>query len=84
MNHLNSLLKDGLNNKKLNGITTPYLYIGCFRSTFAWHTEDYDMASINYNHYGAPKIWYTIPKRDIKKFTSFVKNLFPADFLECS
>ena len=83
MNRLNSLLKDGLNNKHLKGITTPYLYFGGLRTTFAWHVEDYNMASINYNHYGAPKIWYTIPKKDYKRFESFIKNLFPAEFLEC-
>ena len=68
INYLDSLLKEGLNKKNLKGITTPYLYIGGFRTTFAWHVEDYNLASINYMHYGAPKVWYTIARKDYKKF----------------
>ena len=84
INYLDSLLKEGLNKKNLKGITTPYLYIGGFRTTFAWHVEDYNLASINYMHYGAPKVWYTIARKDYKKFQQFVKNIFPREFLECS
>ena len=42
-----------------------------------------NMASINYHHHGAPKLWYTIPKKDQKKFESLVKNIFTENFLDC-
>lgn len=84
LNKLDSVLKDGLGKTRLSGITNPYLYIGGFGTIFGWHIEDLNMASINYNHHGAPKLWYTIPKKDQKKFESFVKNIFPGNFLECS
>lgn len=35
---------------------------------FSWHVEDYNMASINYMHFGKPKIWYVVSKDDYKLF----------------
>lgn len=50
---------------------------------FAWHVEDYNLSSINYNHYGCPKFWYCIGSRDAKKFENYVKNKYPDAFIEC-
>jgi len=58
-----SVLNGGLT-KELKGINSTYLYIGSWKSTFAWHKEDYDLAAINYLHYGKPKLWYSIPPSD--------------------
>jgi len=41
---------------------------------FGWHVEDLNMASINFNHSGAPKFWYSIGRKDYKKFESYVKE----------
>lgn len=45
----------------LNGINVPWMYYGSLFSTFCWHNEDNYLYSINYNHRGAPKVWYGIP-----------------------
>ena len=49
-----SILKEGIE-KDLKGVSSPYLYIGCWKSMFAWHKEDLDLSSINFLHFGKPK-----------------------------
>ncbi|KAI4834845.1 JmjC domain-containing protein 1 [Plasmodium brasilianum] len=47
----------------IEGVNIPWLYVGTLFSSFCWHTEDNYFASINYQHWGKPKIWYVIPPR---------------------
>lgn len=101
---MNTLLSRTLEDKgcELPGVSTPYLYFGMWRSTFAWyapldqqalpltnlcelsgysqricccrHTEDCDLHSVNYLHFGAPKTWYIVPPQFRTKFENALKN----------
>ena len=68
----------------LPGVTTPYLYFGMWRASFAWHVEDMDLYSINYIHFGAPKQWYAIRQADRKRFESVMASTFPAEARKCA
>ncbi len=54
VSRLDSLLSRTLREKNitLSGVNSSYLYFGMWRSLFAWHTEDCDLYSVNYLHYG--------------------------------
>lgn len=42
---------------KMDGIVSPFLYVGTEYASFGWHIEDGALFSINYLHYGAACIW---------------------------
>lgn len=43
-------------------------YFGMWRSFFGWHKEDFDLLSINYLHFGDPKMWYCVSPKHQDKF----------------
>ena len=68
---------------EVTGVTSAYLYFGMWRAMFAWHTEDMDLYSVNYVHYGAPKHWYAIPVAHREKFERMAQDFFPDLASEC-
>jgi len=65
----------------ISGLTIPWLYFGMIFSTFCWHVEDLFLYSLNYMHYGSPKIWYSIPVNEKDKMDKYLTKKYKE--LEC-
>jgi hypothetical protein len=75
LNNLGTILDDI--DEVIQGVNTSYLYFGMWKSTFAWHTEDMDLYSINFLHFGEPKSWYIISPENGKRFEEIASRLYP-------
>jgi len=58
----------------MSGVNVPWSYCGLRFSTFCWHYEDLMMPSINYSHFGKPKLWYGVPESSREQFDKVVKE----------
>lgn len=78
---LDTMGEDGIS---IDGVNTAYLYFGMWKTTFAWHTEDMDLYSINYLHFGEPKTWYAVPPQYGRRLEKVANAAFPASYKACS
>lgn len=67
---------------KVKGINTAYVYTGMQYSTFAAHTEDSGLASMNLLHSGMPKLWYGFSSQNAHKLEELVKLYTPKN-IDC-
>lgn len=69
---------------QIDGVNTAYLYFGMWKTTFAWHTEDMDLYSINYLHFGEAKTWYAVPPAYGRQLEKVANKYFPASYRSCN
>ncbi|XP_061549586.1 lysine-specific demethylase 4A isoform X1 [Phycodurus eques] len=83
--HLNTILDtvESESGITIEGVNTPYLYFGMWKTTFAWHTEDMDLYSINYLHFGEPKSWYCVPPEHGRRFERLAQGFFSGSAQTC-
>jgi histone demethylase JARID1 len=63
--------------EKTTGISVPWLYFGMTLSAFCWHVEDHHFYSVNYHHFGAPKVWYSVPASHSARLEAYMQSKLP-------
>ncbi|XVF42295.1 hypothetical protein PTKIN_Ptkin01aG0349800 [Pterospermum kingtungense] len=66
----------------ISGVLVPWLYVGMCFSSFCWHVEDHHLYSLNYMHWGAPKLWYGVPGKNSPNLEEAMKKNLPDLFDE--
>ncbi|KAL0854665.1 hypothetical protein Bca101_059817 [Brassica carinata] len=66
----------------ISGVLVPWLYVGMCFSSFCWHVEDHHLYSLNYHHFGEPKVWYGIPGSDATSLEKAMRKHLPDLFEE--
>ncbi|GAB2277626.1 hypothetical protein Dimus_012334 [Dionaea muscipula] len=66
----------------ISGVQVPWLYIGMCFSSFCWHVEDHHLYSLNYMHFGAPKLWYGVPGKEAANLERAMRKHLPDLFKE--
>ncbi|GAB2224615.1 hypothetical protein Droror1_Dr00005377 [Drosera rotundifolia] len=59
------------------GVMVPWLYMGMLFSAFCWHFEDHCFYSMNYHHWGEPKLWYSVPGSKASAFEKVMRSCLP-------
>eukprot|EP00897_Mesotaenium_endlicherianum_P002632 jgi/Mesen1/2397/ME000157S01531 len=62
---------------EISGVVVPWLYLGMCFSSFCWHVEDHHFYSVNFVHWGAPKVWYGVPGHAAPQLEAAMRKHLP-------
>ncbi|KAJ3698559.1 hypothetical protein LUZ61_002264 [Rhynchospora tenuis] len=68
--------------EEISGVVVPWLYVGMCFSSFCWHVEDHHLYSLNYMHFGEPKVWYGVAGSEATKLEEAMRKHLPELFEE--
>ncbi|RVE74113.1 hypothetical protein OJAV_G00038270 [Oryzias javanicus] len=85
ISRLDSILNavEGECDDKIKAAQGPNLDFGMWKSAFAWHTEEMDLYSLSYMHYGEPRSWYVVPPEHSRRLEKLAKGFFPGNAQNC-
>ncbi|GFY97723.1 transcription factor jumonji (jmj) family protein [Actinidia rufa] len=72
----------GFEECEISGVLVPWIYVGMCFSSFCWHVEDHHLYSLNYLHWGDPKIWYGVPGSHASDLENAMRKHLPDLFIE--
>lgn len=61
----------------VSGVMVPWVYAGSCFSSFCWHIEDHALYSVNYIHFGSPKVWYSVSSDASLEFEEAMQDALP-------
>ncbi|CAG0923594.1 unnamed protein product [Notodromas monacha] len=67
----------------IEGVSSPFFFIGTCNSSFPMHCEDMDLFSVNLHWGGYPKIWYSMGACEMPEYKNIVECAIGKDFPEC-
>lgn len=70
----------GQQQDRMNGIQNSYVNIGMLYTWFCLHSEDSNLASVNYLHSGEPKHWICVPKSEGPKLQKLIIDLLNSKY----
>lgn len=70
-------------NESIEGVNSSFLYFGMWKTSFPFHTEDRELYSINYLHFGEPKTWYCVPPQHANRLEKFLQTKFKEYYSNC-
>lgn len=59
----------------IEGYQESVFYVGEAQTLFGWHLEDFYVHAANYQHLGAPKVWYVVPATYGPTFEKKIKGI---------
>ena len=62
-----------------DGVKKSMFYFGAYLTSFAAHTEDSGLASINLHFYGGSKVWYVASPKDHDKIKKMIDERYETD-----